>query len=189
MALVPMYKVALLGDGNVGKTALRRRFMENIFDNNYMMTIGADFAIKTIELNGLQIKFQIWDLAGQPRFAAVRETYYRGALGALIVFDITSPPSFQNIGAWIESLWKYSGKGQVPIVILGNKLDLRDKYPETVMPEQGKLIAEQLSQIDLGEGLTVPYLETSAKTGENVHQAFALLGQQVSRFIAQRIGN
>lgn len=184
-----MYKIALLGDGAVGKTSLRHRFMGNSFNKSYMMTIGADFAIKSLEANGHQIKFQIWDLAGQPRFAAVRETYYRGALGALVVFDITAPESFRNVGSWVDDLWKYSGKGQVPLVILGNKLDLRDNYAETVTSDQGNLVAKQISQKCLGEGFSVPYLEASAKTGANVNLAFSLLGQQISRFIAQRLEN
>ncbi|MFX0114733.1 MAG: GTP-binding protein [Candidatus Hodarchaeota archaeon] len=185
----PLYKISLLGDGAVGKTALRHRFMQGMFDDNYSMTIGADFATKTIEIDGNWIKFQIWDLAGQPHFSSIRPIYNRGSLGALVVFDISVPESFQNVLRWIEELWKSNGKGLVPIILLGNKLDLRGKLHGTVTFDQAKMLAERLSENTEREGFAVPYLETSAKTGANVQQAFTLLGQQISDFIAQRIGN
>jgi small GTP-binding protein len=185
----PIYKISLLGDGTVGKTALRHRFMKGLFDTNYSMTIGADFATKTIKIADRQIKFQIWDLAGQRHFSMIRPVYYRGSLGALVVFDISNPESFQNVLNWIEELWKNNGKGLIPILLLGNKLDLRNKFPETISLDQGKKLAEGLSENTEREGFRVPYLETSAKTGRNVLQAFTLLGQQISSFIAQRIGN
>lgn len=184
----PIYKIALLGDGAVGKTSLRSRFMRNAFDDGYSMTIGADFAAKTLEVDGKQIKFQIWDLAGQPHFATIRSLYYQGSLGALLVYDISVPESFQNVLKWVDELWKNNGKGFVPIVLLGNKFDLRNKFPEAISSDQGELLAEQLSEKTSEEGFEVSYLETSAKTGQNVTQAFSLLGKNISDFIAQCLG-
>ncbi len=185
MLAKPIYKITLLGDYAVGKTSLRHRFMGGFFDTNYMMTIGADFASKMINAEGRQIKFQIWDLAGQPRFSAVRKLYYRSAVGALILFDITAPESLQNIPNWVDELWKHNGSGAVPIILLGNKLDLRAKFDEAVTSDQGNAMAKQLSERTIEKGFDVSYLETSAKTGQNVYQAFEDLGLRIADFIAQ----
>ncbi len=176
----PTYKVALLGDGAVGKTSLRKRYMGEVFNTNYLMTVGADFGLKQTEINEKQINIQIWDLAGQPRFEVVRKGYYRGTLGALVVFDITQPKSFANIITWIIELWKNNGKGKLPIVLIGNKVDLREEYPNSINSDQGRKFTEQLSNEN---GFQMQYLETSAKTGENVDQAFTFLGNTIMNFI------
>lgn len=186
MLTKPIYKITLLGDFAVGKTSLRHRFMGDFFDTSYMMTIGADFASKMINVEDRQIKFQIWDLAGQPRFSAVRKLYYRSAVGALLVFDITTPESYRNVQNWVEELWKHNGSGVLPIILLGNKLDLRDKFSEAITSDQGNAMAKQLSERTQEEGFDISYLETSAKTGKNVNQAFHDLGLKISGFVAQR---
>ena len=98
-------KVILAGDGAVGKTSLRKRFMESVFDGQYLMTIGADFSVKEIDVKmgseKLQVKMQIWDLAGQPRFQEVRSVYYSGVVGAVLVYDVTRPDSFENTTKWL----------------------------------------------------------------------------------------
>ena len=106
-----LIKIALIGDGAVGKTALRERFMGKEFTGDYVMTIGADFCIKTIDVSGKTFKFQIWDLAGQPRFDAVRDLYYSGCLGALVIFDLTRPDSYVHLTNWVQELWKNNGMG------------------------------------------------------------------------------
>ncbi|MHA2496545.1 MAG: GTP-binding protein, partial [Candidatus Hodarchaeales archaeon] len=166
--------------GAVGKTALRDRFMGKQFKANYMATIGAGFATKTVEIGNKKqpIKFQIWDLAGQPRFQVVREMYYRGAVGALIVFDITRKETFDHTVAWVDEIWSKCGQSKVPIVLLGNKIDLREAFPEGITPEDGQTLAGKLSN----GNFTVPYIETSAKTAENVHRAFTLLGENILDF-------
>ncbi|MFW9917757.1 MAG: GTP-binding protein [Candidatus Thorarchaeota archaeon] len=183
MLAKPIYKITLLGDFAVGKTSLRHRFMGGFFDTNYMMTIGADFASKMINAEGRQIKFQIWDLAGQPRFSAVRKLYYRSAVGALVVFDVTTPESLQNVPNWVEELWKHNGSGVLPIILLGNKIDLRHKFAEVVTADQGNAMAEQLAERAIEKDFEVSYLETSAKTGQNVHQAFQDLGLRIADFV------
>ncbi|MHA2272547.1 MAG: GTP-binding protein [Candidatus Hodarchaeales archaeon] len=183
MALV--CKIALLGDGAVGKTALRDRFLGKEFMGTYTMTIGADFASKLITINGQELKFQIWDLAGQPRFKAVREAYYRGAVGALLVYDVVRPPSFEATPTWIMEAWKNNGKGRIPIVILGNKIDLRPSQPEVlqIRTEQGQALAEELSEITQPHGFGIDFLETSALTGENVENAFRSLAKNILSYI------
>ncbi|MFQ5979602.1 MAG: GTP-binding protein [Candidatus Heimdallarchaeota archaeon] len=179
-----VYKITLLGEGAVGKTALRDRFMGKPFSADYHMTIGADIAFKTKYYGDKEVKFQIWDLAGQPRFELVQPPYYRGSLGSLIVFDLTRPESLERVLNWVDKLWKLSGKGKIPVVLLGNKADLRNAPSVTTLsPEQGQAVAEKLSEISRHWGFEVPYLETSAKMGRNVEDAFDLLATNISQFI------
>ncbi len=177
-AINAILKLVLLGDGAVGKTTMRRQFLGEGFKAGYSATIGADFAIKRINLENYRLTFQIWDLAGQQRFAAVRELYYRGSRGALLVFDVTNPSSFNNLPTWLEELWKKAGR--VPMILCGNKIDLRSEVPKSIAPELGQEYARRLSE---ALGYEVPYIETSAKTGEKVNEAFFMLGLSIIRSV------
>ncbi|PWI48753.1 hypothetical protein CEE45_05030 [Candidatus Heimdallarchaeota archaeon B3_Heim] len=177
-----LMKVCLLGDGAVGKTALRERYLGKQFSSGYVMTIGADFAVKKTQISTEEgkksVKFQIWDLAGQPRFNSVRELYYKGSHGGLLVFDITRRDSFTNLSSWIEELYRNSGRGIMPITILGNKVDLRNEVDDPVTPEDVQAYIEEIKgQYDIR--FKVPYLETSAKTGENVDESFTTLAHTI----------
>ena len=171
-----LMKIVLAGDGAVGKTALRERYLGKGFSSNYMMTIGADFALKEAIIREKSIKFQIWDLAGQPRFGTVRSVYYYGCLGALLVFDVTRPDTFTNLESWIEEIFKHNGKNEIPVVLLGNKADLRDQFPNHVTDSQAEEYAAKLSERTQRAGFPVRYMSTSAKTGLNVSAAFDMLG-------------
>ncbi|MHA2233008.1 MAG: GTP-binding protein [Candidatus Hodarchaeales archaeon] len=184
--MVVLFKCVLIGDGGVGKTALRERFLGKGFKANYLITIGADFALATKQIGATTVKFQLWDIAGQPRFGSVRSIYYKKALGALVVFDITRVDSFKNLRNWVDEYWTHNGYGIRPLLILGNKVDLRPKERLHVSREEGQTYAEQLSQETEASGFNVPYLETSAKTAVNVDQAFTLLGQAVLNFEKQQ---
>ncbi|MHA2245458.1 MAG: GTP-binding protein [Candidatus Hodarchaeales archaeon] len=179
-------KVLLIGDGGVGKTAIRERYLGKGFDSQYILTIGADFATRDDFVYGTPIRYQIWDLAGQERFDGVREVYYRGALGALLVFDITRPDSYFNIPKWIKEIWKNNGRSKVPIIIVGNKIDMRDPENETISSKQGSLMAEKLNKITSREGFPCHYIETSAKTGAKILDAFSLLGESIMKFAEKR---
>lgn len=170
-------KVTLLGDGAVGKTSLRNRFMGKGFRMEHLMTIGADFATYDRELDGNKVTYQIWDLAGQDTFRSVRARFFRGTMAGICVFDITRKESFMNITRWLTELWKNSGRGVVPIILLGNKADLRDKncVPEEKPPEY----AASLSLKTKKYGFSVHYMDTSAKTGLNVNEAFDYIGKQI----------
>lgn len=179
--ITPTFKTVLLGDGAVGKTCLRERFMGKEFSADYYMTIGADFAVKKVVLPEFNktVVFQIWDLAGQPRFEAVRGLYYQGSHGALLIFDVTRRESFENTPFWIQECWKNAGRRKVPLVMLGNKCDLRDHFDFCVSEKEGLALAEKLSEI---LGFPVPYLETSALSGLNVSNAFISLGEIIEKY-------
>lgn len=174
-----IFKITLLGEGAVGKTSLRRRYLGESFKEGYMMTIGADFAVKKMTLNQTEYTLQIWDLAGQQRFSAVREVYYRGTAGALLVFDISRPETYEILPNWLHELIRNNKNRIVPLVLIGNKADLRDSTPYAVPKEYAMEYADQLSQ---WSGFYVPYMETSAKTGLNVEQVFSLLTESISQY-------
>ncbi|MHA1169991.1 MAG: Rab family GTPase [Candidatus Hodarchaeales archaeon] len=171
-------KVCLLGDGAVGKTALKERYLGKGFTTSYLLTIGADFAVKTLDLQGKGVKFQIWDLAGQERFNSVRSLYYSGSHGGLLVFDVTRLDSFSNVTKWTEEFKKHVRKDNVPLILLGNKIDIRDmNNPNHITPEMGRKLCVQVAEL-LGNE-EVPYYETSALTGENVNLAFSQLAELI----------
>ena len=181
-------KLALIGDGAVGKTSLRRAYLGQNFKSEYLMTIGADFALSTVEIDNVKIKYQIWDLAGQERFSTVRSVYYSGALGALIVFDQTRPETFSSsVLLWLNELWRNSTKGPVPFVLLGNKSDLAIAEEIEVVQNRARRLMNTFNAETLPrKGFEVKFFSTSAKTGENVAEAFDFLGRQILSWMEAR---
>ncbi|MHA1935141.1 MAG: Rab family GTPase [Candidatus Thorarchaeota archaeon] len=159
------FKIVMLGDGAVGKTALTTRFTQEQFDADYKRTIGSDFAIKRLEIpeTDTNVTLQVWDLAGQPRFEIVRQGFYRGARGGLLVYDVTRRRTFLNAENWKEEAFKNLQR-EIPLVVVANKVDLVDS--RIVTPEEGKKYAEKHRHL---------YVESSALTGENVEQAYTSL--------------
>lgn len=162
-----LFKLLLIGDSGVGKTCLLFRFADDAFNTTFISTIGIDFKIKTIELGGKKIKLQIWDTAGQERFHTITTSYYRGAMGIILVYDITSPKTFDNITKWLRNIDEHAN-ADVEKMILGNKADMEEK--RQVPRERGDEIAAQHR---------IPFLETSAKTNKNVEKAFLDLAQAI----------
>ncbi|MHA1131108.1 MAG: GTP-binding protein [Candidatus Helarchaeota archaeon] len=164
-----LFKIIVVGDGGVGKTALAVRFAEGIFREDYKMTIGVDFSIKTIDVHinneVRRVKFQIWDTGGQERFSYTRPLYYKGAVGALIVYDITNRQSFENLDRWFNEVRETCFS--IPILLIGNKADLPDR---TVAFEEAEALAASRN---------IFYYETSAKSAQNVDSVFHLLGQKI----------
>lgn len=182
-------KIILIGDGAVGKTSIRRRYLGEGFKSDYQMTIGADLVVKDSSIiysGGKQIKFLLWDLAGQPRFENVRKTYYMAAVGAIVVFDATRQESFINIVKWMNELWRNNGKGPIPLVVLANKIDLCSEEGVTCVTENKAMVfVKRLSQIsEKFRGFKIHYLPTSAKTGQNIDYAFELLGEEIITFLS-----
>ncbi|MFX0114803.1 MAG: GTP-binding protein [Candidatus Hodarchaeota archaeon] len=186
-----LMKIVLLGDGAVGKTALRARYLGQGFDfANYSVTIGADFVIReqaiapphaAVADPKTMVKFQIWDIAGQPRFSELRKLYYRGALGALLLFDVSRRSSTESLTGWAQEFFQHNGRGALPVILIGNKIDLRTTFPDALTTADGEGLAKELQGLSEVQKSTafVKYLETSAKTGKNVEQAFQLLGETV----------
>jgi len=175
-------KIVLLGNPEVGKTTLCRKFMGQGFKTNYKPTIGVDFAFKDIIWNGDNYRLQIWDIGSQKLFKQVRRVYYRSVCGALLLYDISNLVSFQNLSDWINEVWTYNDIGIVPVILLANKIDLLKSAEEPDMPVDPRLgenYAKKLSEFTNQHGFKVKFLETSAKTGDNVDQAFQLLIQEI----------
>jgi len=155
-----LFKYIIVGDTAVGKSCLLLQFTDKRFQPVHDLTIGVEFGSRTIVLDGQQIKLQIWDTAGQEKFRSITRSYYRGAAGALLVYDITRRETFDHLATWLEDCRKYSNQNIV-IMLIGNKSDLETK--RAVSREEGEAFAKQ-------HGIT--FLETSAKTADNVEQAF-----------------
>ncbi len=156
-----LFKCIAVGDGGCGKTALTVRFAHGFFQEQYKMTIGVEFAVKLIEIAGYKTKLQIWDTGGQERFSYVRPLYYRGAMGALLVFDLSNRESFEHLANWIDEV--RSNVGEIPLVLVGNKSDL----PGREVPREE---CESFSK-----KFNMYYLESSAKTGDGVTDCFGVL--------------
>ncbi|XP_068030179.1 ras-related protein Rab-8A isoform X1 [Anomalospiza imberbis] len=162
-----LFKLLLIGDSGVGKTCALFRFSEDAFNATFISTIGIDFKIRTIELDGKRIKLQIWDTAGQERFRTITTAYYRGAMGIMLVYDITNEKSFENIRNWVRNIEEHASP-DVEKMILGNKCDANDK--RQVSREQGEKLAASFG---------IKFMETSAKANINIENAFFTLARDI----------
>jgi Ras-related protein Rab-8A len=162
-----LFKLLLIGDSGVGKTCVLFRFSEDAFNSTFISTIGIDFKIRTIELDGKKIKLQIWDTAGQERFRTITTAYYRGAMGIMLVYDITNEKSFDNIRNWIRNIEEHA-TSDVEKMVLGNKCDMNDR--RQVSKDRGSALA-------LENGMK--FMETSAKASINVEEAFVTLARDI----------
>ena len=164
-----IFKVLLLGNSNVGKSSLFLRFVDDIWNDTFVPTIGVDFKIKTFEIDEKKIKMQIWDTAGQERFKNIIASYYRGAHGILLIYDVSDKDSFKNLSNWLIEIEKNSNKNVLKVLI-GNKTDLEDK--RVITYNQGKEFADSYG---------MKFIETSAKKNYNVNEAFETLGRELMK--------
>ncbi|KAL5769297.1 hypothetical protein ACOSP7_015848 [Xanthoceras sorbifolium] len=169
-----LFKIVLIGDSAVGKSNLLARYARNEFYPNSKSTIGVEFQTQKMDINGKEVKAQIWDTAGQERFRAVTSAYYRGAVGALLVYDISRRQTFDSIGRWLNELHTHSDMNVVTILV-GNKSDLKDAREVTTA--EGKTLAED-------EGLF--FMETSALDSSNVTAAFQTVVKEIYDIILSR---
>ncbi|KAL8554034.1 hypothetical protein ACS0TY_002317 [Phlomoides rotata] len=132
-----LFKLLLIGDSSVGKSCLLLRFADDSYVDSYISTIGVDFKIRTVELDGKTIKLQIWDTAGQERFRTITSSYYRGAHGIIIVYDVTEMESFNNVKQWLNEIDRYANDSVCKLLV-GNKCDLVES--KVVSTETGKVL-------------------------------------------------
>jgi len=169
-----LFKVVLIGDSGVGKSNLLSRFTRNEFCLESKSTIGVEFATRTLQVEGRTVKAQIWDTAGQERYRAITSAYYRGALGALLVYDVTKPTTFENVSRWLKELRDHADSNIV-IMLIGNKTDL--KHLRAVATEDAQNYAEK-------EGLS--FIETSALEATNVEKSFQTILGEIYRIISKK---
>ncbi len=167
-----VFKIVLMGEGSVGKTSIRSKFMGVGFKSEYIKTIGADFASKAIELGENKVHFQIWDLAGQKMYRHVRSSFYSGCKCGFLVFDLTQPVTLEKLEEWAEEAIDHSGGFLKIFIVLGNKSDLKDQIK--IKDEDIKKLIEKLRK---RKNIEAAYLATSAKTGENIPEAFEMMGK------------
>ncbi|CAN8267119.1 unnamed protein product [Cochlearia groenlandica] len=170
-----LFKIVLIGDSAVGKSNLLARFARDEFYPNSKSTIGVEFQTQKMDINGKEIKAQIWDTAGQERFRAVTSAYYRGAVGALLVYDISRKQTFHSIGRWLNELHTHSDMNVVTILV-GNKSDLKDI--REVSTAEGKVLAE-------AQGLF--FMETSALDSSNVAAAFENVVKEIYNILSRKV--
>ena len=165
-----IFKVLLLGNSDVGKSSLLLRFVDSVWNDAFVPTIGVDFKVKTLEINNKKVKMQIWDTAGEERFRTVVSTYFRGAHGILLLYDVTNRDSFKNLENWLIEIEKNSSE-KVLKILLGNKCDLNDD--REIQPDEGRAFADRNG---------MEFMETSAKMNTNVNEAFETLGKLMIEF-------
>ncbi|PSC76058.1 Rab8 -family small GTPase [Micractinium conductrix] len=167
-----LIKLLLIGDSGVGKSCLLMRFAEDSFTSSFITTIGIDFKIKKVLIDGKWVKLQIWDTAGQERFRTITSAYYRGAMGILLVYDVTDEASFTNIRNWMKNIEQHASDNVVKVLV-GNKSDM-DESKRAVPYSRGQALADEFR---------MQFFETSAKANTNVDEVF----QSVARDIMLRL--
>jgi small GTP-binding protein len=164
------YKLCLIGDGYVGKTSIRQKYLKEGFKASYLPTLGVDFVQKALTHNGIPTNLVIWDIAGQPAFQSLRRRYYEGSSAILLVYSVDDRESFDNASKWLVEAHGFLGS-LPPMIVIANKIDLRQGLPKekVVSTEEGKAFTDNMSQ-----KLNTPsiFIETSALTGENIDEAF-----------------
>ncbi|CCD26082.2 Rab family GTPase YPT1 NDAI_0G03050 [Naumovozyma dairenensis CBS 421] len=169
-----LFKLLLIGNSGVGKSCLLLRFSDDTYTNDYISTIGVDFKIKTVELDGKTVKLQIWDTAGQERFRTITSSYYRGSHGIIIVYDVTDQDSFDGVKMWLQEIDRYATSTVLKLLV-GNKCDLEDKR-----------VVEYDVAKEFADSNKMPFLETSALNSTNVEEAFLTMARQIKESMNQQ---
>jgi len=164
-----LFKLLVVGETGVGKSCLLLKYVEGSFTETFISTIGVDFKMKTITLNDKKVKLQIWDTAGQERYRTIVNSFYRGAHGILLCFDLTDINSFLRVQHWLGEIGRLAPEG-IPIVLAGTKSDLTKKR-----------MVDNKEALATAEKHHLKYVETSSKTGENVDEVFSVLAAEVLR--------
>ncbi|CAO3694338.1 unnamed protein product [Rhizopus stolonifer] len=184
-----LYKILVVGDLGTGKTSIIRRYVHNIFSTNYKSTIGVDFALKVIQWESdIIVRLQLWDIAGQERFGNMTRVYYKEALGAIVVYDITRPQTFEGVTKWKKdidakvSLPDAWGGGQIPVILLANKTDLvQEGHGQHANPVE-------LDNFCKENGF-IQWFETSAKDNNNIDEATRSLISAIVELQQENVNN
>ncbi|XP_068595242.1 ras-related protein Rab-19 [Brachionichthys hirsutus] len=163
-----LFKIVLVGDSDVGKTCVVQSFKSGVFMEKQQNTIGVDFTVRTLDIDGKKVKMQVWDTAGQERFRTITQSYYRSAHGAMVAYDITRRPTFDSVPHWIREVEQY-GAASVVLILIGNKADL---------DAQRQVLFEDACTLAENNGVLAA-LETSAKEAQNVDAAFILMAREL----------
>ena len=173
-----IFKIVLLGDSNVGKSNILSKYLHNEFNQDSKSTVGVEFGSKTFEINEkTTIKAQIWDTAGQERYRSITNSYYKGAKGAFIVYDITKKSSFDNVDSWLNDL-KLNNDENINIILIGNKTDLEEKREISIENGEKKAINNKIG-----------FIETSAKNGNNIEKVFDVMIKNIYEKNKEEIEN
>jgi len=162
-----LFKVILIGDWGVGKSNIILRITQDAFDPDSRTTIGVEFSQKVIDISGRKTIIQIWDTAGQDRYKAITSAYYRAAVGAILVYDISKRTSFESLNTWVNEIYTNTAES-ITVMLLGNKLDLTSE--RTVSTEEGQSFAKRYN---------FTFAEVSALSGQNVQESFDRMVQKV----------
>lgn len=158
-----VFKILLIGDSSVGKSAATLRYVEHRFERT-TSSVGLDFKFKIFELEGRRVKVQVWDTAGQERFRSITSLSFRGSHGVMLFYDITNHKSFENVSYWMNTIRTSSLPDNVKVILIGNKCDLENRR-----------VVDSKSGEDLARELNVPFFETSTKANINIEEAFHTL--------------
>lgn len=172
-----MFKLLIIGNSSVGKTSFLFRYADDSFTSAFVSTVGIDFKVKTVFRNDKRVKLQIWDTAGQERYRTITTAYYRGAMGFILMYDITNEDSFNSVQDWLTQIKTYSW-GNAQVILVGNKCDMEDE--RVISFERGKQLAEQLG---------VQFFETSAKENVNVKAVFEQLVDIICDKMSESLDN
>ena len=172
-----IYKVVLIGDSGVGKTNILSRYVLDDFTIETKLTVGVEFGSKIVKSGNSSIKIQIWDTAGQERYKSITTTYYKGAKGAFIVYDITKRDSFDNVDKWLDELQTH-GDSEVCIILVGNKCDL----------EEARVVSQE-DAINKSKQYNIAFLETSALQAVNIDKIFSLMVEEISNKMKINVEN
>eukprot|EP01125_Pyxidicula_operculata_P000928 TRINITY_DN1080_c1_g2_i3.p2 TRINITY_DN1080_c1_g2~~TRINITY_DN1080_c1_g2_i3.p2 ORF type:complete len:214 (+),score=49.85 TRINITY_DN1080_c1_g2_i3:769-1410(+) len=168
-----LFKLLLIGDTAVGKSSLLLRFTEDSFNPSFISTIGIDFKVKTVDIDGKRVKLQVWDTAGQERFRTITTAYYRTAQGIILTYDVTNAESFANLKMWAKAIDQHAAKS-VNRILVGNKCDLVDK--RQIESSKGQELASEMQ---------IKFFETSAKNATQVDDAFMTLARDIKKRVDQ----
>ena len=178
-----LVKLLLVGDSGCGKSNMLLKYVDDMYMASFVSTIGIDFKIKTIEIEGKKVKLQIWDTAGQERFRTITTAYYRGAMGIMIVYSVTDEQSFKNVHSWIKNIMDHSNNN-VKLLLVGNKIDC--EQDRIITTARGNDLAVQYNANKPSTSPPLDFIEVSAKDGTNINSAFTNF---TSKIVADILNN